>query len=123
MPDLISTGRSILLVDDDSDAAEALAAALDLRDYQVTVALTGAQALAHARVGVIDICLLDIHLPDMSGYQLALELRENTARRMQVIALTGDSGALRSPESAAFDHLVLKPVTSIDALCSLFEFC
>ena len=67
--------RPILVVDDDADFAEAMQESLEQRDYQVKLAGTGEQAISLIDNNGINIVLLDIRLPNMSGIQVYRYLR------------------------------------------------
>jgi signal transduction histidine kinase len=78
----------ILIVDDNRDAAESLAALLRSDGHQAATAFNGYEALAAVQSHKPQVVLLDIGLPGMNGYEVAQRLREagSTAR---LIALTG----------------------------------
>jgi two-component system CheB/CheR fusion protein len=113
-PAVPSTGRRILVVDDNADAAESLAMMLQLNGHEVRTALDGPAALEAARAFKPQFVLLDIGLPGMSGYEVAGRLRQRPETQKAVlIAVTGYSQAedrQRSKE-AGFDHHLAKPVT------------
>ena len=74
-PPRAASARRILVADDNRDAAESLAALLELEGHQVTLAFDGADALsAYERVRP-DICLLDIGMPHHSGNEVAIRIR------------------------------------------------
>jgi CheY-like chemotaxis protein len=108
-----AAGRRILVADDNRDAAESLAMLLELAGHEVRVADHGRAALAVAQVFRPDTALLDIGMPDMSGYEVAQALRaEPWAAGIRLIALTGwgqDSDRKRAID-AGFDQHVVKPV-------------
>ena len=103
----------ILVVDDNADAAEMLAAVLELRGYEIRVAGDPATAIAIARVFVPEVAFLDLGLPEMDGCQLAMALRALPGLAdLRLIALTGHGQAAdrqRTREAGFADHLV-KPV-------------
>jgi len=109
----IGAGRRILVADDNRDAAESLAMLLEMEGHEVRVAHHGRAALAVAQVFRPDMALLDIGMPEMSGYDVAQALRsEPWAAGIKLIALTGwgqDSDRKRALE-AGFDHHLIKPV-------------
>jgi PAS domain S-box-containing protein len=117
--------KRVLIVDDNPDAAETLAAALRLHGMAVEVAHDGPQALKAAPRFRPDVGLLDIGLPVMDGYELARRLRSAAARdpqsrALKLIALSGyseQSDRERSREAGFLEHLV-KPV-DLDALLAL----
>ncbi|MGZ3457489.1 MAG: ATP-binding protein [Archangium sp.] len=106
------TSRRILLVDDNTDAAELLAELLRLHGHEVLVAHDGPQALTAAPPFEPQIAILDIGLPVMDGYELARRLVGTLARTPLLIALTGygqEHDRIRARE-AGFDEHLVKPV-------------
>jgi len=107
------TSLRILVVDDNVDAAELLAALLELSGHAITVAHTGPEALAVTAKHPLDVVLLDIGLPGLDGYEVARRLRADTSRpQPMLVALTG-WGAEEDRDkarSAGFDHHLVKPV-------------
>jgi CheY-like chemotaxis protein len=105
----------ILVVDDNRDAAESLAALMSLEGHTVATAFDGATALAEAARFQPQVVLLDIGMPDMNGYEVARELRAREATRSTVIlALTGygqPEDRARAAEAGFTDHLT-KPITA-----------
>jgi len=105
-------GVRVLVVDDNVDAADTLAAVLDMMGHATQVVHDGAQALAVAPQFLPDVIFLDIGLPGMSGYEVARALRRTPAGAAVVlVALTGWGAENdRSQSSAAgFDHHLTKP--------------
>ena len=118
-----STGRMchrILVVDDHADSAEGLAFLLRLHGHEAKTAGDGAAALDLARTFHPDVVLLDIGLPQMSGYEVAQRLRGELANAVCLVALTGHGHDQdrRQALEAGFDHFLLKPI-SVDALSSV----
>ncbi|HVF18369.1 MAG TPA: response regulator, partial [Steroidobacteraceae bacterium] len=111
----------ILVVDDNEDAAEMLAAALRLHGCEVMVAHDGPQALNLAAGHSFGAALLDIGLPVMDGYELAVRLRGMASLQdAQMVAITGygqESDRERALAAGFQQHLV-KPVdiAALDAL-------
>ncbi len=105
--------RRVLIADDNRDAADSLALLLELSGHEVRVAHLGYTALSLAQTFRPNVALLDIGMPDLSGYEVARALRnEPWATEMQLIALTGwgqDDDRRRALE-AGFDHHLTKPV-------------
>jgi DNA-binding response OmpR family regulator len=106
--------RRVLVVDDNDDAADLLALMLERRGYRTSVAYRGSSALKAASASTPEVVILDIGLPDMSGYEVARELRQSGGATLVLIALTG--WGTRDDQQRAFDagfdlHLT-KPVNS-----------
>jgi CheY-like chemotaxis protein len=114
-------GRRVLIVDDNRDAADSLGLLLGLDGHDVRVAYAGRPALEIAKQFHPDVAILDLGLPDLSGYDVARLLRQDTVtRRVALIALTGwgqDEHKQRARE-AGFDHHLTKPV-DLDQLASV----
>ncbi len=109
--------RRVLIVDDNVDAALALALALELHGVETITAADGPQALVAASSFKPEIAVLDIGLPVMDGYELGAALREQQSE-IRLIALTGYGGEVdrrRSSEGAFEMHLV-KPVDIAELL-------
>ena len=110
----VGNGRRILVVDDNDDAVDTLATVLAQLGYDVATARDGPSAIETARRFHPQVCLLDIGLPVMDGYELAERLRtlESSSCDMRLIAVTGygtDADRRRSEEAGFSAHMV-KPV-------------
>jgi CheY-like chemotaxis protein len=103
--------KRILVVDDNQDAADTLAEVLDLDGHSIEVVYTAHDAIARATATLPEVILLDVGLPDMSGYEVAARLRP-ILKTAQIIALTGYGQAddVRKAGAAGFDAHVIKPV-------------
>jgi DNA-binding response OmpR family regulator len=106
-------GIRVLVADDNKEAADALAQYLAYWGYDSRVAYDGLSALDMARTYLPHIALLDLGLPAMDGYQVAINLRRLAGGElMKLIAITGHrwkDAEARSREYG-FDHHLEKPV-------------
>ena len=103
-------GTKVLVVDDDQDAAELLAEALDLLECETQVALDGERALALARSFRPKVAFLDLELPVIDGREVAARLRADPSMAdLKLIALTGYAPP-SDPVRSAFDDYVVKPL-------------
>jgi signal transduction histidine kinase/CheY-like chemotaxis protein len=113
----LSQPLRILVVDDNHDAADTLARALQLQGHAAECAYTGPAALQRSQDLDADLVLLDIGLPQMDGYEVAQRLRRQQGRhRPYLVALTGygsPSDRERS-HSAGFDDHRVKPLSDAD---------
>src|SRR5262249_4569832 len=103
----------ILIVDDNTDAAETLCALMkSLGEREVHTASSGEQALEAAPGLHPDIVLLDLMMPEMDGYEVARRMRkEPWGKDVLLVALSGlghEEHRRRSRE-AGFDRHVTKP--------------
>jgi CheY-like chemotaxis protein len=101
----------VLVVDDNPDAAESLAAIVELLGHAVELAYDGPSALARARQSPPDVVLCDIGLPGMSGYDVARALRDDPAIAARLIAVSGyaQPDDVHKGLAAGFDDHVAKP--------------
>jgi signal transduction histidine kinase len=109
----------VLVVDDNVDAADTLADILRDLGYEIRTAYDGPSALKVAKAFRPNVCLVDIGLPVMDGYELTQRLRDSAdlPENARIVAITGygqDVDRRRSIEAGFNDHLV-KPV-SLDVL-------
>jgi two-component system CheB/CheR fusion protein len=107
----------VLVVDDDVDTAQSLALLLRLFGHESHAALSGASALASARQLAPDVVFLDLLMPEVDGFEVARQLRQQSLPRKPVlIALTGygDDAYRRRCADAGFDFHLLKPVEPED---------
>lgn len=103
----------ILVVDDNIDSAEVLGALLEHMGHEVFVAYTGARALEVAHERRPDVVLLDLALPDMSGFDVARAMRKDAALSgARLVGLTGfDSEEHKQrAREAGLDAYLVKPV-------------
>jgi CheY-like chemotaxis protein len=103
----------VLLVDDNRDSAESLAQLLQLFGHEIWQVYSGREAVAAARSRLPDLVLLDIGMPDLSGYEVARQIRaEPSLAGTTLVALTGygsDEDRRRSL-AAGFDCHLVKPI-------------
>jgi PAS domain S-box-containing protein len=110
-----ATGRRLLVVDDNKDAASSLAILLRLRGHEVRVVHDGASALETAASYRPNMIFLDIGMPGMDGYEVAGRLRQRPGLESVVIAALTGWGQLadrQRSKDAGIDHHLVKPVDS-----------
>jgi CheY-like chemotaxis protein len=113
----------VLVVDDNADAADSLGLLLGQLGHETRVVYDGESALVELMVGWPHVALLDIGMPDMSGYEVVDRLRASRPSQLPVlVALTGwgqDEDRQRSKEAGFARHLT-KPI-DFDVLCEVLE--
>jgi signal transduction histidine kinase/ActR/RegA family two-component response regulator len=115
-------GASVLVVEDNHDGREMLAAMLTAMDWQVLQAADGSEGVLLARQHRPDIALVDIGLPGMNGYEVARSLREDPLTRdMRLVALSGYCQAEDRQRAldAGFDEHLPKPVSGTALFAAL----
>jgi PAS domain S-box-containing protein len=118
-----ATPRTVLVIDDNSDAANALRMLLENDGHDVKVAHDGVAGLALAREFRPEYLLLDIGLPRLSGYDIAASVRgDPQLKHTTIVAITGYGHLHDRARTAAlgFDHHLTKPV-EFSALQELFR--
>lgn len=96
----------IMVVEDDDDTAEVVAALLENSGYSVSTSNNGADALRELQKGDTDLILLDINLPDANGIELLQQARQDT--HLPIIMLSGygkEMDRVRSLDSGADDYI------------------
>jgi CheY-like chemotaxis protein len=102
----------ILVIEDNSDAREGLAALLRIWGHEVLEAATGTEGIEIAVKHSPAVVLLDIVLPDVDGYEVARQLRRKLGRSIRLLALSGYGEPEHRARSmhAGFDVHVVKPI-------------
>ena len=114
-------GLRVLVVDDEPDAVLALSLLLRECGHHVRTAYSGADALQAAEVSLPDVVLLDIGLPDQTGYDVARELRARYGKHcplLVAVTVFRQEADKRLARQAGFDHHLAKPYAP-DELLSL----
>ena len=114
----LSSRQRILVVDDNQDAALSLGMLLKILGNEVEIARDGRSALQALETFRPSVVLLDIGMPDMSGYEVAHRMRDLPRfQDVTLVALTGwgQEEDRRRTREAGFDHHLVKPV-NLDAL-------
>ena len=101
----------VLIVDDNRESAETLAEILRLRGHEALVAFDGASAIETLSSRQPDVVFLDLAMPEMSGYEVARQIRAQAEyQKLFLVALTGygDEKTREQAQEAGFNDLVSK---------------
>lgn len=112
----------LLIVDDSADALEMWAFYFRSSAFDVDTAATGAAALAAAERRTPDVILLDLQLPDMSGLEVARQLKDSPkTTAVPLIAVTGMGGTKDhdAAKRAGFLLVAVKPCPPADLLAKI----
>ena len=96
---------NLLLVDDEKDFVETLAERLQLREFKVTTAFSGDEAIKLVENNDFDVIVLDVQMPGKSGIETLKEIK-NIEQLSQVIMLTGHAtvkSAIEGMKNGAYD--------------------
>jgi DNA-binding response OmpR family regulator len=110
----------VLLVDDEREFVDALAERLAIRDFEVTTAFDGDEALDRIRKVDVDVVVLDVVMPGKDGLTVLREIKK-TKPLVEVVMLTGHAtveSAIEGLKSGAFDYL-LKPTDTKDLIAKI----
>lgn len=104
---------SVLVVDDNVDAANSLATLIELYGHEVLTEHDSLKAFELIKQTKPRVCILDIGLPKMNGYELAKRIKDNPATaHATLIAVTGygQESDIKTAFESGFDHHLVKPV-------------
>lgn len=104
--------HKVLVVDDNRDSADALAALLDMHGHHCMVAYDGSSALKLSETFAATVGFVDLGLPDMSGFELAKAILGRESVPPTLVALSGYSTAAFRADAveAGFSQFFAKPV-------------
>jgi DNA-binding NtrC family response regulator len=97
----------LLLVDDEADFVKSLSERLSLRDFDVTTASDGKEAIKAAKKGQFDVAILDLRMPGMDGTEV-LKILKDKHKWLEVLMLTGHGSvdsAVEAGKLGAFGYL------------------
>lgn len=106
------TVATILLVEDDAGIRAALSLALEDEGYVMLQAPNGRSGLDLARDKQPDLVLLDLRLPDLSGFEVCREIRQRSNVPIIMVTAQTDTHDLVAGLEAGADDYVTKPVNS-----------
>jgi signal transduction histidine kinase/CheY-like chemotaxis protein len=118
-PSPLAPGLSILVAEDNEFNAQLLEQLLGRRGHRVRVANNGREALALAEAGVFDLLFLDVHMPELDGFQVVRAVRERervAGGHLPIIALTARSRKEDRERclAAGMDDFLAKPIQAAD---------
>ncbi len=102
---------TILVVDDNEVAAEALKKLLRLKGHEAEAVYSGSAALETIQASAPDLILLDIGMPEMNGYEVAQKLRASGfAGTIVALSGYGQEDDIKKAFDSGFDHHFTKPI-------------
>jgi DNA-binding NtrC family response regulator len=107
----------VILVDDEKDFVESLAERLQLRNFEVTTALNGNDAINLVQENDYDVIVLDVKMPGKDGIETLKEIK-NIKQLPQIIMLTGHAtveSAIQGMKLGAYDY-IMKPTVTEDLI-------
>ncbi|MYN29192.1 response regulator [Duganella levis] len=116
--------KKILIIDDNIDSAQALAAILEMIGHRAEIAHGAVCGLTAVITFQPDIVFLDIGMPEMDGYQVAARIRADTTMLQPfLIAFTAwdDVKSLARSAKAGFDRHIAKTSSFETLVCAITE--
>lgn len=101
---------TVLFIEDDRAIRTALRLALEDEGYEVREAADGRSGLAALSSGGVDVVLLDLRLPDLSGFDVCREIRSSSQVPVIMVTAQSDTHDLVAGLEAGADDYVTKPV-------------
>jgi DNA-binding response OmpR family regulator len=115
---------SILLIDDNNDFVEFLKFLLSHHGYDIYSAHSGLEGLAELRTHPVDLVILDVMMPNMSGLEVCAEIRRMDSSLPVILLTAKDDLATRSAAIAlGASEFIAKPVNIDDLLTRVRTQC
>jgi CheY-like chemotaxis protein len=105
----------ILIVEDEMDIAENIAALLAAKGHKTSIVADGAEALQRARKELPELILLDVMMPKLSGFDVCKLLRQDPkTAKIKIVMVTGlgRGGDVETAFAAGADDYLIKPFDS-----------
>jgi two-component system response regulator RegX3 len=119
MEPVAASSRTILLVEDEPGIVEPLVAALAREGFRTEVAGTAAEALELAARLRPDLVLLDLMLPDGSGFDVCRELRQSSQTPIVMLTARGDEADRVAGLELGADDYVVKPFSAREVVARI----
>lgn len=102
----------LMIVDDEEEICDFLKSFFEERDFRVSTALSGEEALRKAEMEQPDVCLLDIKMPGIDGIQVLREMKRKYPR-VKVIMVTAIETTEKIEEAVRIgaDNYITKPLS------------
>ncbi len=109
---MTSPPAKILVVDDDAGARVLMRAALHKAGFAVTLASDGRDALHLFGSARFDMVMLDVDMPDMSGFEVCVQMRAEVGRLLPILMVTGmdDVGSVEHAYQSGATDFISKPI-------------
>jgi two-component system, OmpR family, response regulator ArlR len=118
------TPKKILIIEDSADLADSLEDMLIFKGYNAIKAMNGKTGLVLAETERPDLILLDLKLPDITGYDVLRQLRKTDwGRQIKILILTASDTSESVPSDITIDNddILHKPHWGIDNLAARIE--
>ncbi len=106
----VVTPRRVLVIDDHPDTAASLAVLLSARGHLTRATRSAFAAFTALAEFDPHVCLIDLRMPLMDGFETAERLRSILGPHVRLLAITGELKAAAYPRTAAFERVFTKPL-------------
>jgi CheY-like chemotaxis protein len=110
----------LLLVDDEVDFLKSLSERLSLRDFDVTTATDGKQAIKAAKKGQFDVAILDLRMPGMDGTEVLKTLKDKhkaTWKSLTNLTTLSMCSRMRTPQDSRRSSSTTRNVWKTSSFC------
>ena len=117
-----SSGKMVLLVEDNEDNRIVYSTILKHFGYEVTEALNGEEGIAKARSEKPDLILMDVVMPKMNGFEAVRHIRENVQTRGVPIVMVTSKAEAESMETgyeSGCSDYIIKPIDSLELVAKV----
>ncbi len=113
--------RRVLIVEDEPNIAESLRFLLTHDGFQVSLEKDGAKAVARVDAGETDIVVLDLMLPNRSGFDILRDLRSGSHAELPVLMLTakGQATDRKTAEELGVSKFMTKPFSNAEVVAAV----
>ena len=116
----MDTKKRLLIVDDEADACESIGNFLKRRDYDITVAIGGKEAIAILKKETFPVVLLDLKMPVIDGWTVLKETKpDHPETKYLIVSGLADAGVAEKCKAAGAHDLVVKPIRVRDIYAML----
>lgn len=116
--------NSVLLIENNADAADALQRLLEIVGLDIRVVRNGADGLEEARRWLPAVILSDLGLARLSGFEIAAALRQDSRTagiRLIAVSAYSDPESVRKAKECGFEHVIAKPADPIALIALVSE--
>jgi CheY-like chemotaxis protein len=113
--------RRVLVIDDHPDTAESLAVLLAVNGHEAKATISAFAAFDALLSFDPDVCLVDLRMPLMDGFETAARLRVILGPRVRIFAITGELAAVLDPRVEVFEQVFTKPLDPSELLRAVVD--
>lgn len=116
--------QKVLIIEDDRNLAESLMDILSIGGYDAHAVTTGREGITYALSEHPDLIILDIRLPDISGYKVYQQLRSDpwgTTARVMILTASESIEDIAKNVDLPLEYVLFKPEVSVESLLAIIR--